>query len=170
MRIAILGANGQLGNEVLNFFSNYEVYAFDSKKINITNERILKKELDKINPDLVINCAAYTAVDDAEVNAKKAFSVNKYGVENICKWVKKNDICLIHISTDYVFDGKKLGKYTEKDQTKPLGVYGKSKLEGEQIIQENLEKYIIIRTSWVFGNMGKNFVKKMIELSYELHL
>ncbi|PCH60291.1 MAG: dTDP-4-dehydrorhamnose reductase [Gammaproteobacteria bacterium] len=117
--------------------------------------------------DVVINAAAYTAVDAAEENSEVAFSVNRDGVKNLALACRHKDIPLLHVSTDFVFDGEKVGAYEEDDLTNPLSVYGKSKLAGEDILIETWEKHIILRTSWVYSAHGGNFVKTMLRLMKE---
>src|SRR5690606_23203811 len=117
--------------------------------------------------DYCINCAAYTAVDKAETEEEKAYLVNAEAVKYLAEACKQNDTVLIHVSTDFVFDGQKGSPYTEDDPTNPIGVYGASKLKGEQYVQSILEKYFIIRTSWVYSEYGHNFVKTMLRLGKE---
>src|SRR5690606_2749985 len=117
--------------------------------------------------DYCINCAAYTAVDKAETEEEKAYLVNAEAVKYLAEACKQNDTVLIHVSTDFVFDGQKGSPYTEDDPTNPIGVYGASKLKGEQYVQSILEKYFIVRTSWVYSEYGHNFVKTMLRLAEE---
>ena len=117
--------------------------------------------------DWIVNCAAYTAVDAAEDEPAKAFAVNETGVANLCAAAREAGAALLHVSTDYVFDGSKEGAYVEEDAPNPLGVYGRSKLRGERAITASLERYVILRTAWLYGRHGKNFVDTMLRLFHE---
>ena len=165
MKIVITGAKGQLGSE-LTIQANaagFEIQAYSSQELDITQE----VNIDLKGVDALINCAAYTAVDKAEDEPEKAFAVNATGVENLAKLCKKQNVPMIHISTDYVFDGTTTGAYLETDIPNPQNVYGASKLKGEQRLQATWEKHIILRVSWVFGRFGHNFVKTILRLSQE---
>jgi dTDP-4-dehydrorhamnose reductase len=153
--ILITGANGQVGRELKRQAKN--AHAFNRYDLDITNQHSVDYVIGKVWPDVVINAAAYTSVDKAEEEPELVFAVNRDGPGYLAEACKKNDIPLIHLSTDYVFDGSK-GSYIEDDEVSPLGVYGQSKFEGEEEVRE-YEKHIIIRTSWVFGVHGNNFVK-----------
>jgi len=172
-KIVILGKNGMLGSRIFNFFSenlNYSVFSFDKDELDITNFLKVQNTLKKIKPDLLINCTAYTNVDEAENNKELAFLINSESVLNLAKFCSKLNIKFVHFSTDYVFSGKNKDGYCENNKDlKPLNIYGKSKLKGEQYIKEisvksNLE-YYIIRTSWLFDKIGKNFVNTVLEIS-----
>lgn len=165
MKILITGADGQLGNEIKNIFVEHELYAFNREQLDITDAVSIEKTLDLINPDLIINCAAFTNVDACETEIEKAFLVNAEGPGNIALECKKRGIILVHISTDYIFDGTKDVPYNETDKPNPQSVYGKSKFAGEDAIEGIMEEYYIIRTSWLYGKVGKNFVKTMLELA-----
>ncbi|MCR8697843.1 dTDP-4-dehydrorhamnose reductase [Campylobacter sp. LMG 7929] len=161
--IAILGSNGQLGKtfqELSRLFEKkYNVYFFDKIQLNIQDKNLLEYFFDKYKFNYVINCAAYTDVNLAEVEQEKAYMLNYNSVENIADLVKKYNLTFIHISTDYVFDGKSCTPYKENDAVNPLNVYGKSKLRGEQaIIDVKPNNTIIIRTSWLYSNYKGNFV------------
>ncbi|WP_257929275.1 dTDP-4-dehydrorhamnose reductase [Campylobacter lari] len=161
--IAVLGSNGQLGKtfrELSRLFEKkYNMYFFDKTQINIQDKNLLEYFIDKYKFDYIINCAAYTDVNLAEVEQEKAYMLNYNSVENIADLAKKYNLTLIHISTDYVFDGKSCTPYKENDKAKPLNVYGKSKLRGEQVIVDISPKNtIIIRTSWLYSNYKRNFV------------
>jgi dTDP-4-dehydrorhamnose reductase len=131
----------------------------------ILNREIRKNAIAKINPEYVINCAAYTQVDDAETNEDTAFKVNAYGAENLAQACKSSGAVLIHVSTDYVFDGKSSAPYKESDATNPNTIYGKSKLDGEQrIFKSGVDAYVL-RTAWLYGNGGRNFVSTLIDLA-----
>lgn len=141
-----------------------ELHAFDHAELDVTDFGKLKGKFEDIKPDLVINCSAYTAVDEAEGNHDLAFKINAEAVGEIAKLAKSCGAVLIHFSTDYVFDGARAGGYKEDDATGPLNVYGASKLAGENLLMENTDKYYLIRSSWLFGKNGKNFVDTMIRL------
>jgi len=163
--IWLIGNKGMLGSEVdVVLKSKGEDYIATDKEVDITNYLNIEEFAEGMDISWIINCSAYTAVDTAEEEPEKAFSVNAKGVDNIVKIAAKKGASLIHISTDYVFDGKKDGEFLEDDETAPLSVYGKSKLEGEKSIQKKMEKYFIIRTAWLYGRYGKNFVKTMLRL------
>ena len=169
MKILLLGANGQVGREIpevaKRHYGDFEIVALDRGQLDITNDYDVIESINHVQPSLVINAAAYTAVDKAEQEPEIAFSINRDGPDYIAGVCAKDNIPLIHISTDYVFNGEKKGAYLETDTVDPINVYGKSKLEGELRIQEALEKHIILRTSWVFGVYGNNFVYSMINLA-----
>ena len=165
--ILVTGSNGQVGSELRELSTNYEYNFFftDRESLDITNPHAITEfiELNKI--DIIINSAAYTAVDKAQTDKDLADLVNHIAVKNLSKIAKEKDIKFIHISTDYVFDGKNYMPYTEDDKTNPIGVYGKTKLDGENIMREiNPHNSIIIRTSWVYSSFGANFVKTMLRL------
>ena len=166
--ILITGANGQLGNELrrtLNGNSLFNTFYTDVKELDITCSEAINEYLRKNCIEIIVNCAAYTAVDLAEDNADACRTINTTAVENIAKAAKANGAKVIHISTDYVFDGKNNIPYTEKDQTNPQTVYGKTKAEGESsLISIIPNDCIIIRTAWLYSAYGKNFVKTMLEL------
>jgi len=143
----------------------HEVFATDIEELDITKIDFLRKKIEDIWPDTVINCAAYTDVDKAEEEPERAFLVNGLGVQNLALVCKDLDIDLCHISTDYVFDGTKDGAYTPDDPPNPINTYGKSKLAGEKYIQELLKKFYIIRSSWLYGKYGKNFIYTVLELA-----
>ena len=140
----------------------------DSSTIDITNHKKVKEYIDTNSIDIIINCAAYTAVDKAEEDEINADKINHLAVKNLAQIAKDENIKLIHISTDYVFDGKNFKPYNEDDRTNPTGVYGKTKLAGENAIREiNPSNSVIIRTSWVYSSFGANFVKTMLRLGKE---
>jgi dTDP-4-dehydrorhamnose reductase len=166
MKVIITGANGQLGWELQQIESDeVTIHAFNSSQLNITNLEKTESIIGNIQPDYIINAAAYTAVDKAESDSDAAFAVNTRGVENLANICKKVNAKLIHVSTDFVFDGSKNTPYDISDTPIPLGVYGITKLQGEDIIREILPKSsCIIRTAWVYSTHGNNFVKTMLKL------
>ena len=166
MKVLITGANGQVGFELVRQAESkgIDYCAFTRAELDITDSQAVEQVITTCKPDIVINAAAYTAVDKAEDEPELAFAVNRDGVANLAKACQGADIPMIHISTDYIFDGTKEGAYTEEDVPNPLSVYGQSKWEGEEVIRANLKKHIILRASWVFGIHGNNFVKTMLRL------
>ena len=170
-KILVTGAAGQLGKEIQvisSLYSDYNIVFVDSKALDITNHNKVKTYIENNQFNVIINCAAYTAVDKAESEPKLANAVNHLAVKNLAKIAKDNNIRLIHVSTDYVFDGSKSTPYTETDVTNPKSVYGQTKLDGELATKEiNASKSIIIRTSWLYSQFGNNFVKTMLRLGKE---
>lgn len=167
-KVIVVGANGQLGRciqDLVEEYLNFEFYFFSSKELDITLKKEVLDVFAQNNFDYCINCAAYTAVDKAELEQEKAFEVNVKGVENIAKVCKRNNVKLIHISTDFVFDGKANKPYTEECASNPVSVYGHTKLEGENKIINNLKHFMIIRTSWLYSAYSENFVNKMLNLA-----
>lgn len=165
--ILVTGSNGQLGSEIKELSSNYDYNFFftDRTNLDITNEDEIKTFIKTNSIDAIINCAAYTAVDKAESDVEMCDKVNRKAVKKLAKLAKENSIKLVHISTDYVFDGKAYKPYIEEFQTKPQGVYGQTKLDGEiEMLNINPHNSIIIRTSWVYSSYGANFVKTMLKL------
>ncbi len=163
MKYLIIGSKGQLGREFVKTLDirNKSFLAFDKEELDITNIDSLNKVIKDYNPDIVINCSAYNFVDKAEQEFEEAFKVNAFGVSNIANVCRDKNIFLIHYSTDYVFDGTKEELYIEEDKPNPLNEYGKSKLFGEIFIKEQLENYLIFRTSWVYGEGAQNFLYKL---------
>ncbi len=165
--ILVTGANGQLGLEFQQLENHYPFYTFlflTKEQLSITDENVVNDFFEKNHIDICINCAAYTSVDKAEVEQETAIAANTTAVSFIAKACKKYDSKLIHISTDYVFDGKGTNPYTEIDVTNPVNFYGETKLNGEhKALKENKET-IIIRTAWVYSSFGNNFVKTMLRL------
>lgn len=167
-KILITGANGQLGSELRNLLDERGVAydAFDSKGLDITDKPTVDAKFDALRPELVYHCAAYTAVDSAEDEGKQVnWQVNGDGTRNVAAAAKRVGAKLVYISTDYVFDGTNPGEYQVDDPTNPKNEYGKAKLAGEQAVKEETDDYYIIRTSWVFGKYGKNFVYTMLRLA-----
>ena len=171
MNILVTGANGQLGSEIKNIVMNKEnnnskFFFTDKEELDIIKKEDIGKFVNENDIDLIINCAAYTAVDKAESEEKFADLINHKAVEYLAGISKEKDIPLIHISTDYVFDGKNYRPYIEDDRTNPQSVYGLTKLKGEETFINSSAKGIIIRTSWVYSSFGHNFVKTMLRLKY----
>jgi len=166
--ILVTGANGQVGSEIQELSSTYHDNTFtftDRTQLDITNKEAIKRIVEKERIDVIVNCAAYTAVDKAETDEENTDKINHQATKNLAEIAKEKNLKLIHISTDYVFDGKNYKPYEEDDQTNPNSIYGKTKLSGEQSIQEISPKNtIMIRTSWVYSSYGANFVKTMLNL------
>jgi dTDP-4-dehydrorhamnose reductase len=164
--IAIIGSNGQLGWELvrLGARSGLPILAIDYPEIDITDPETIDVWFDSTKIDFIVNAAAYTAVDRAESEPEAAFAVNREGPAHLADRCRKRGIPLVHVSTDYVFDGSKPGAYVEEDPVAPFGVYGKSKAAGEAEIRERLPEHIILRTAWLYGIHGHNFVKTMLAL------
>lgn len=169
-KILVTGANGQLGSELLALSSKYTQYNWvfaDRTQITLDNLAILKIQLKEIQPDIILNCGAYTAVDKAETEKELAFKINNLAVELIAKYTHENNAKLIHVSTDYVFDGTSSIALNEEEETNPINVYGESKRAGEIACLKENPNSIIIRTSWVYSKFGNNFVKIMQSLMQE---
>jgi dTDP-4-dehydrorhamnose reductase len=169
MKLLIIGSKGQLGSELVIKCkrNDFSFLALDLPEFNITDPSQVEKTLAAFKPSIVFNASAYTNVDKAETDLAIAFSVNSDGPANLAIYCDKNRIPIIHISTDYVFDGSKGQAYTESDPVSPLGVYGKSKEEGESKLRSILKQHIILRTSWLYGAYGNNFLKTMLRLGNE---
>jgi dTDP-4-dehydrorhamnose reductase len=167
INVLVTGASGQLGktlNEISSKYSDKIKFTFTSKlELDITNKNHIEAFFNEGNFDYCINCAAYTNVEQAETFPEIAFKVNAKAVKNLTLACKRTNTILIHISTDYVFDGTKREPYSEEDQTNPINEYGKSKLLGEQYITQLLEKYFIIRTSWLYSVNENNFLKTIVD-------
>ena len=169
MKILLTGCNGQVGWELQRRGTDegFEIFAFDHDRLDITKPLALREAIYDIHPWLVINAAAYTAVDRAEAEPELAFAVNRDAPAYLASSCAEAGTSLIHLSTDYVFDGSKKEPYLETDPVSPLGVYGKSKAEGEARVRSILKEHIIIRTAWLYGIHGNNFVKTMLRLGQE---
>jgi dTDP-4-dehydrorhamnose reductase len=165
MKILITGAYGMLGSDLREVLKDNELIITGSKDLDITKENNVLQFIEDKKPEIVINAAAYTNVDNCETDYDNAYLVNAIGPKNLAVACNKLNIPLIHVSTDYVFDGSKTTPLSEEDKLGPKTAYGKTKLEGEKFVQENTKKYFILRTAWLFGINGKNFVKTMINLS-----
>lgn len=166
MKILITGSNGMLGHDLIEVLKdNHELILTTSKTLDITDKEAVLNFVCDSKPDIVINSAAYTDVDGCEANTELAFNVNGEGVKNLAIACKEVDSALVHISTDYVFNGENTRPWIEDDEIGPISVYGKSKLKGEESIREILDKYFIVRTAWLYGINGKNFPKTMLGLA-----
>lgn len=165
MKILIAGANGQLALAFRKLLqgSQHRITALDKTQMDIGEITSVSRAFGVHNPDIVINCAAYNLVDQAEEDDTVAFRVNAEGVRNLASECKKHGICLVHYSTDYVFDGTKEGFYTEEDTPNPLNNYALSKLKGEQYLREETDNHLLFRVSWVFGEGTQNFLYKLHE-------
>ena len=168
MKILILGYKGMLGQELVDVFEKgNELVLWDRDQIDISKKKEVIEKVGELKPDIVINAAAYTAVDDAESNKDLAYQVNGYAVGFLATVCKEINALLVHFSTDYVFDGENNLGYKENHSYQPLNMYGKSKALGEKFILDIKPRYYLIRTSWLFGKHGKNFVETMLRLANE---
>ena len=168
MRILITGANGQVGTCLTErLLGKHEILVFDREQLDITDKNAVLNAVDQFKPDFIINAAAHTAVDKAETEIDLSYHINRDGPQFLAEAAERINAALLHISTDYVFDGTRSGSYSESDITNPLSVYGKSKLAGEQAVMNACSRVIILRTAWVFGVQGNNFVKTMLRLGAE---
>ena len=170
MVVLITGANGQLGQAIQSVVGNYPSIDFvfcSSSELNITDKNNCETIFEKYKPLFCINAAAYTAVDKAESETEKAYAINVTGVQNLASVCKAHNTVLLHVSTDFVFDGLATQPYSEGAVPNPTGVYGITKLQGEQAIQNTWEKHFIVRTSWVYSQFANNFMKTMLRLASE---
>ena len=169
MNILVTGANGQLGNEMrlLSSRSKNSYYFTDVTELNITNKKAIQDFIADNKIDIIINCAAYTAVEKAEDEPEKADLINHIAVRNLAEAAESHNSVLIHVSTDYVFGGQGSLPFIESDKVNPLGVYGKTKLAGELAIEKTGCKALVFRTAWLYSSFGNNFVKTMIKLTSE---
>ncbi len=168
MKVLLFGKLGMLGSQMLKALSgreDFEMYAFDKNDFDISDKNALSEALKRISPNFVINCAAYTAVDDCEKERDVAMRVNGEAPGAIAAVCKEEGAVLLHISTDYVFDGENSDGYKEDDSTSPVNAYGESKLLGEKLVAENMDDYYIVRSSWLYGTNGQNFVDTMLRLA-----
>lgn len=175
MNVLVTGASGQLGREWVDFLGDHNIpfEGFSFAELDITNREEVEERIGKTQPDIILNCAAYTDVDGAESESEKAFLVNKTGVRILTKVCEKKNIKFVHFSTDYVFPGSKKDQnrypegYPEDAETSPINVYGKSKEAGEKILLKADCEWLLIRVSWLCGQYGSNFVKAMLRLGSE---
>lgn len=167
MKLLVIGNKGMLGRDLQSRLQNagYVTKGLDIDELDITQPDDIFPHLEPFRPDLVINCAAYTAVDKAEAEPELAFAVNRDGPTNLSDACKKLGIPLVHVSTDYVFNGNAKRPYREDDPPNPIGVYGESKWAGEEAVRSRLKEHLIVRTSWLYGVHGNNFVKTILKLA-----
>lgn len=169
MKVLVTGVKGQLGYDVVKDLEKrgHQPIGVDRDEMDLMDNEAIRTFIMNLKPEAIIHCAAYTAVDKAEEEVETCYQINAEAVKVISECAKELDVKLIYISTDYVFDGTKEGEYVETDLPNPINVYGASKLKGEQCVQTLLEKYYIVRISWVFGVNGNNFIKTMRRLGSE---
>jgi len=168
MRILIVGKNGQLAWELeCSSPGEHQVQAYSREQLNICEPARIHDAFRELNPEVVINCGAYTAVDKAESDAMAAYAINEGGVRNLALACQEYGVRLLHVSTDFVFDGKNHVPYLPEDRAHPLSVYGASKYAGEQVLRDLLPQSVIVRTSWVYSSNGNNFVKTILRLIKE---
>lgn len=166
-KILVTGSNGQVGRSLVEQLSSrddVELLAVDRDLLDITDQSAVDKLVSTFQPNFIVNAAAHTAVDKAEEEVELSYAINEQGPKLLAEAANRIDATILHISTDYVFEGNKEGEYQENDITNPQGVYGKSKLAGEIAVAEACDKHIILRTAWVFSEHGNNFVKTMLRL------
>ena len=168
MKILITGAKGMLSSDLVKVLSTeHEITGLSHQELDVTNKRDVDICINDNKPDVVIHAAAYTDVDGCESNRELAFQVNADGAKNVALACKKTSSVMLYISTDYIFDGEKSSPYIEEDKSNPINVYGESKLAGENYVKSTLDRYYIVRTSWLFGKTGKNFVETILRLARE---
>jgi dTDP-4-dehydrorhamnose reductase len=169
MKILVTGANGMVARATIDYCKSIgdQVLAYSRPELNIADRRAVFAKLEREKPDAVINCAAYTDVDACETNHEKAYQVNSYGVENLATACRKIKAGFVTISTDYVFDGEKEGFYTQRDDPHPPSVYGQAKLDGEIRVRNAYARTILVRSGWIFGEHGTNFLSKLVGLLME---
>ena len=165
--VLVAGANGQVGSNICRIFDGtFDVIGFSSRELDVGEASEIHKIFDMVRPDIVINAAAYTKVDDAEIYSDLADRTNFHAVKYLCDACLNHNSLLVHFSTDYVFDGTKADPYREEDYADPLNVYGHSKLAGDHYIIENAVQYLIFRLAWVYDNSGTNFPKKILKAAH----
>lgn len=169
MKFVVTGVQGQLGYDLVKQLqgSNHEVYGTDRSVLDISDESAVHAYIEKINPDAILHSAAYTNVDKAEEDQEAAYAVNALGAKYLAQAASKVGAKMVYVSTDYVFHGNATEPYEVDQALDPLGVYGETKLAGEEFVKQNLDKYFIVRTAWVYGINGNNFVKTMLRLGAE---
>lgn len=167
-KILILGAKGMLGQDLVKILADFSLTLWDKGEIDITDQNMVDKKITALNPQIIINCAAYTAVDNCEIHKDLALQLNNQAVGYLAFCAKRIGAILVHISTDYVFNGQNVKGYSEDSQEfGPVNFYGESKLSGEKTLKNIGGKYYLIRTSWIYGKNGKNFVETMLKLGAE---
>jgi dTDP-4-dehydrorhamnose reductase len=167
-KVLVLGAQGMLGHDLLRVFAKgHKVIGLDKENVDITLQGATRKAIKEISPAVVINAAGYTDVDGCEKKMHKAFVINAEGAKNVAKGCRDIGAKLVYISTDYVFDGEKKSPYREDDLPDPLNIYGESKLMGERYVEEFLDDFLIVRTQWLFGRHGRNFIETILALFSE---
>ncbi|KKH61547.1 SDR family oxidoreductase, partial [Methanosarcina mazei] len=168
MRVLVTGCNGQVGyclTKILSNSENVALLAVDREELDITSQDAVNKVVRDFKPAIIINAAAYTAVDKAEKEVDLSYAINRDGPQFLAEAAQEVGAAILHISTDYVFEGNKDGEYIENDAINPQGVYGASKRAGEIAVAEACDQHVILRTAWVFGEHGNNFVKTMLRLA-----
>lgn len=166
MKVLLIGANGMLGHDLAEVFADTDLTTLDQPELDITDPEAVADQIQQLTPEIILNAAAYTAVDDAEENQDLAFQVNADGVRNVAQAAKDTNATLVHYSTDYVFPGTNDTGYAEDDPAGPaVNVYGESKLAGEQALAEVGPRFFLLRTAWLYGHHGKNFVETMLKLA-----
>jgi dTDP-4-dehydrorhamnose reductase len=167
-KVLVVGALGMLGQDLLKVFAKgYEVIGVDKEEVDITRQGATLKTIKEIAPAVVINAAGFTDVDGCEKKMRKAFAVNGEGAKNVAKGCMETGAKLVYVSTDYIFDGEKKTPYRESDTPNPLNIYGESKLMGERYVEELLDDFLIVRTQWLYGRHGRNFVETILALARE---
>lgn len=167
MKILITGSKGQLGNALQQTLQHHQLYLTDLPELDLQSFEATYTHIHQIRPDIVIHCAAKTQVDDCELHPDEAYYANAIATKNVVNACQSVDAALVYISTDYVFDGSADRPYREYDRPNPQSVYGKTKLQGEEIVQTHLQRFYIVRTAWLFGDTGHNFVRTMLNLAKE---
>ena len=167
MKVVVTGVKGQLGHDLEKQLTarNHQVFGIDRNELDITDEAAVQAYFDEVKPDAILHCAAFTNVDAAEEDKETAYNVNALGPKYLAQAANKVGAKMVYVSTDYVFDGTATEPYEVDHPTNPLGVYGETKFAGEEFLKQNLDRYFIVRTAWVFGINGNNFVKTMLRLA-----
>lgn len=167
MKILVAGAKGMLGTKLMSILYGHEVAGLGKDELDVTDKKGVADAVSLYRPDVVINSSAFTKVDECETKVDLAFSVNSDGPKNLALACRDNNAKLVHISTDYVFDGTRAEPYKEDDSTNPVSAYGKSKLAGEENIRAIMDDYLIVRTQWLYGENGPNFVETILRIASE---
>jgi dTDP-4-dehydrorhamnose reductase len=170
MKVLITGAKGQLGNALQVVLTNHQIFPMDLPENDLTSFQDTIKDFQQINPEIVIHCAAKTQVDDCELKPDEAYAVNVMATKNVVNACQATDATLVYISTDYVFDGKSNRPYREYDRCHPQSIYGITKWQGEEIVKMHLQRFYIVRTAWLFGDVGPNIVRTVLKLAGERSL